>query len=257
MFMPGFEVYDLSLSPSDAENSILTVETHASDLTAIRYNREHIFMGFSNGAVNNEIQVYTYNYEKIKTIPIEFNDYLNNMSLLMNDRFIVGSHSQGRLSIINLETDSSTVLDSDAIDDSIQNVWGTTILHTRPEGEPQIFFAYTNNGLYKCCLTEEGEFINSFDSYLEGHDVQKSIMVNDYEILVSLKKEDWNKVVLLNTDTSAVRVIIPKSQAVSCLGIARIPTVNTPPYYMFHTCKGLYLVNLEKGKNYALTHSIQ
>ena len=119
MFMPGFEVYDLSLEPSAAENSIMTVETNASDLTAIRYNRENIFMGFSNGAVNNEIQVYTYNYEKIKTIPIEFNDYLNNMSLLMNDRFIVGSHSQGRLSITNLETESSTVLDSDAIDDSI------------------------------------------------------------------------------------------------------------------------------------------
>ena len=119
MFMPGFEVYDLSLESSAAENSILTVETNASDLTAIRYNRENIFMGFSNGAVNNEIQVYTYNYEKIKTIPIEFNDYLNNMSLLMNDRFIVGSHSQGRLSITNLETESSTVLDSDAIDDSI------------------------------------------------------------------------------------------------------------------------------------------
>ena len=76
-------------------------------------------MGFSNGAVNNEIQVYTFSYEKVKTIQIEFNEYLNNMSLMINDRFIVGCHSQGRLSIINLETDSSTVLDSDAIDDSI------------------------------------------------------------------------------------------------------------------------------------------
>ena len=34
------------------------------------------------------------------------------MSLLMNDRFIVGSHSQGRLSIINLEDESSIVVDS-------------------------------------------------------------------------------------------------------------------------------------------------
>ena len=76
-------------------------------------------MGFSNGAVNNEIQVYTFSYEKVKTIQIEFNEYLNNMSLMINDRFIVGCHSQGRLSIISLETDSSTVLDSDAIDDSI------------------------------------------------------------------------------------------------------------------------------------------
>ena len=76
-------------------------------------------MGFSNGAVNNEIQVYTFSYEKVKTIQIEFNEYLNNMSLMIDDRFIVGSHSQGRLSIINLETDSSTVLDSDAIGDSI------------------------------------------------------------------------------------------------------------------------------------------
>ena len=81
-------------------------------------------------------------------------------------------------------------------------MWGTTISSTRPEGEPQTFFAYTNNGLYKCCLTEEGEFMNSFDSYLEGHDVHKSIMVNDSEILVSLKKDDWNQVVHLNIDTS-------------------------------------------------------
>ena len=34
--------------------------------------------------------------------------------------------------------------------------------------------------------------MNSFDSYLEGNDVQKSIMVNDYEILVSLKTDEWN-----------------------------------------------------------------
>ena len=38
MFMPGFEVYDLSLQPCDAANSIRTVETNANDLTAIRYN---------------------------------------------------------------------------------------------------------------------------------------------------------------------------------------------------------------------------
>ena len=119
MFMPGFEVYDLNLDPEASANSIRTVETNASDLTAIRYNAEHIYMGFSNGAVNNEIQVYTFDYEKIKTIPIPFNDYLNNMSLLIDDRFIVGSHSQGILSVINLAEESATVLDNDAIDDSI------------------------------------------------------------------------------------------------------------------------------------------
>ena len=71
---------------------------------------------------------------------------------------------------------------------------------------------------------------------------------------MSIKGDDWNQVVLLNADRSKTRVIIPKSQAVSCLGIVKIPTATAPSYYMLHTCKGLYFVNLEKGKNFALTH---
>ena len=113
-------------------------------------------MGFQNGVSNNEIQVYNYDYEKIKAIPIEFDENLNNMSLLMNDRFIVGSHSQGRLSIINLEAESSIFVDDLANDFGTQNVWGTTVQQTRPEGEPQKFFAYTDNGLHKFCLNEDG-----------------------------------------------------------------------------------------------------
>ena len=99
--------------------------------------------------------------------------------------------------------------------------------------------------------------MNSFDSYLEGHDIHKSIEVNDSEILISLRKDDWNQVVLLNIDTSQTRVVVPKSHAVSCIGIVKIPTASAPSYYMLHTCRGLYLLNLEKGRPYALTHSIQ
>ena len=85
-----------------------------------------------------------------------------------------------------------------------------------------------------------------------------SVLINEDELLVSLQKDEWCKIVILNLDTQTEKVIIEPENAVYCLDMAKVPQIDgMPPYFIMHTGKGLTLVNAEKRKTYDLAQNNQ
>ena len=71
----------------------------------------------------------------------------------------------------------------------------------RAEGEPQILYIPTTNGLYCCMVTEQGQFMYNMESFYEGVNVTNSVIINEDELLCSLETEEWKKLVILNLET--------------------------------------------------------
>ena len=84
---------------------------------------------------------------------MELSDSLfNDMSLMLGNRYIVGAHTDGIFSVINLEEQTSRIVDNPT-GNEIENVWGIEAVNM---DSPQIFYTPTTNGLYELSLNEDG-----------------------------------------------------------------------------------------------------
>ena len=190
------------------------------------------------------------------------------MSLVIDNQFLVGSHSEGFLTVINAE-ECSVVDTISSPFGEVENTWGVEVLGVRPEGEPQVIFIPTTNGLYQCSVTPQGQLIYLMESYYEGFNVTNSVLLNEDEMLVSLERyeEDengqessWYKLVILDLDTRGEKIVIAPEAAVNILDICKIPCFggeDENPYFIMHTGKGLQLVNPSKLRSYDLAMNAQ
>ena len=117
---------------------------------------------------------------------MELGDTLfNDMSLMLGNKYIVGAHTDGIFSVINLEDQTVRILDN-PIGNDIENVWGIEAVEM---DSPQIFYTPTTNGLYEVSLDDDGQFVYSFVNFFTGVNVTNSILINEDELLVSLQTD--------------------------------------------------------------------
>ena len=182
---------------------------------------------------------------------------------MLDDAFIVSSHTEGFFQVINLEENTVSDLASQPFG-PVANTWGVEVFNMRPEGEPQVVFIPSTNGLYQCSVTPEGQFVYSMEVFYEGINVTNSVFINEDQMLISLQfdedgdgDEEWNKLVILDLDTREELVVIAPEAAVNILDICRIPCADLEenPYFILHTSKGIQLVNSAKRKAYDLAQN--
>ena len=144
------------------------------------------------------IKCYDHEYELQYSIPVDLSENLfNDMSLMLDNKFIVGAHSFGFFSVTNLEEQTCEIVEN-PFGEEIDNIWG---IETVGMFESEIFYTPTTNGLYECQLNEEGQLLYTTVSFFPGINVTNSVLINEDELLVSLEAENWNKMVILNLDT--------------------------------------------------------
>ena len=141
------------------------LETGACGLNAITANSDFIFMGFTmcseqDGCV---LQIYNYDYEKIKSLHLGISQIYTDISLCINDAYLVGSHVEGYVSVISLETDAIEIVEKPF--GEVDTIWAAEVIPFRPDGEPQQLLMPTNCGLFSCILTEEGNFYFMMQSH--------------------------------------------------------------------------------------------
>ena len=104
------EVYEMERSMEEAtgENKapVHVIETGCRGLNAMEHSDHLIFMGFMGTLTDAQCvaQIYNYNYEMQAMIPIGLEGKcFTDISLCIDDNFLVGSHTEGFISVINLE----------------------------------------------------------------------------------------------------------------------------------------------------------
>lgn len=93
-------------------------------------------MGFTACAEGSGcvMQAYTHDFEQVKSIQLNMANIFTDLSLAISDRFLVGSHIEGYISIINLETDGFEIVEKPFGD--VDTIWAAEVIPFRPEGEP-------------------------------------------------------------------------------------------------------------------------
>ena len=254
---PNFEVYQLEREVGDLTEPIYTVLTQAKGLNATVYKNDLLYVGFmcSMDDFNCIVKIYDFQYELQNSIRMELSDSLfNDMAFMLNDRFLIGAHTDGIFSVINIEHQTARILEN-PIGNDIENVWGICAVEM---DAPQLFYAPTTNGLYELSLNDDGQFVYAFVSFFNGTNVTNAIFINEDEMLVSLQTGQENKMVIFNLDTHVSKVIIDPENGVYCMDICKIPqTQGMDPYFIIHSGKGLTLINVRKGKTYDLAFNDQ
>ena len=84
------------------------------------------------------IQIYDLeSYELVRQIILEnmVDTQFTDLSLVIDDAFIIGSHSEGFFSVVKCE--EGTVTESiESPFGQVENTWGVEVLGSRAEGEP-------------------------------------------------------------------------------------------------------------------------
>lgn len=110
------------------------------------------------------IQVYNLDYELQKQIVTGIQENLfTDISLCINENYLVGSHTGGTVSVICLEDDNVQVIDEPF--GMVESVWAVEVFQGRPDGEPQTIFMPSTNGMFQCILTEGGQFMYCMESF--------------------------------------------------------------------------------------------
>ena len=254
------EVYQIQAGAGDLSQPIHVIFTNCRGLSSIERSDTQIFMGFmcSLKQMNHVVQIYNYKYEMEAEIILDLSVTLfTDLTLCRNGSFLVGSHTEGCISVINLETRECEIVQEPF--GPIENIWGVEVFgEVNDLTEPQMLFCPTSSGMYQCMLTAQGYFMYCMESYYEGVNVSNSVVINDDEMLLSLQSDDWNKLVILNLDTREEKVVIKPDPSIYFIDIIPIPSnPGDTPYFILHTGKGIQIVNTEKQKSYALASNMQ
>ena len=170
------------------------------------------------------------------------------LSLCLDNTFLIGSHNEGIISVINLEESTSNIIERPIGD--VDNIWGVEVYNYAREGDNQTVFVPSSNGIFQCVITPHGQFIYCMESFYEGQNVTNCMLINEDEMLVSLP----TKLVILNLDTRQEKILIQAdSGAAYFIDMCKIPTnPGEPDYFIVHTGKGIQLVNTGKRRCYDL-----
>ena len=83
------------------------IQADARGLNAIEHTENEIFMGFMGSLQdpNLQLQIYNYEFELMKALAIGDSESLcwTDLSLVVDNQYIVGSHVEGHISVISLE----------------------------------------------------------------------------------------------------------------------------------------------------------
>ena len=83
------------------------------------------------------VQIYSHEeYELLNEIVCEGMDkQFTDLSLVIDNTFIVGSHSEGYFTVINVEEGTVQEIMASPFG-QVENTWGVEVFGMRPEGEP-------------------------------------------------------------------------------------------------------------------------
>lgn len=73
------------------------------------------------------------------------------LSACLDQNFLVGSHTDGIISVFNLNTNTSELVREPF--GQVDVIWGVIVFDVKPPGEPQTLFIPSSNGFYLCVLT--------------------------------------------------------------------------------------------------------
>ena len=106
--------------------------------------------------MNLVVQIYNYEYSMEKEIILNLSGALfTNLTLCHNGAILVGSHTEGCISVINLKTHESEIFQEPF--GPIDNIWGVEVFCSWDDPtEPKKLICPTTNGLYHCELTAQG-----------------------------------------------------------------------------------------------------
>ena len=108
---------------------IRTIATGCRGLSAIETTNDRIYMGFMGTLVgmNCIVQTYNYAYELQSAIQLDvIGNLFTSMSICLDDKFLIGSHTDGVLSVVNLEAHTSQTMPS--IFGEVDNIWDIVLL---------------------------------------------------------------------------------------------------------------------------------
>ncbi len=230
-------------------------------MNAIEHTEHLIFMGFMGTLTDASciVQIYNYDYELQAAIPIGLEGKcFTDISLCIDDSFLVGAHTEGFISVINLDTQDFEIVEQPI--GELDNIWALELFTPRPEGEPQSLFLPSTNGLYLCVLTPTGQFMYCMESYYEGINVTNAVQIDEDEMLVSIIENDTQmKVCKIHLDTREETIIVPATDNFYVLDISLIPFSTDDScfssFFLMHTGRGILLVNAVKGKKYMLSQN--
>ena len=155
------EVYDITSQEEGSDlEPVHVIETGCRGLNAIEHTEYLIFLAFMGTLTETEclVQVYNYEYELQACINLGIQEKMfTDISVCMDDNYLVGSHTEGIVSVISLETQEVQVIEEPF--GAVDSIWGTELYEPRPEGEPQTIYMPSTNGLYCCILSPEGQFM--------------------------------------------------------------------------------------------------
>ena len=101
------EVYQLEHDLGEVTDPVHVIPADARGLNAVEHTDTEIFMGFMGSLQdpNLQLQVYNYDFELMKAFSIGDSESLcwTDLSLVVDNQFIVGSHVEGHISVISLE----------------------------------------------------------------------------------------------------------------------------------------------------------
>ena len=205
------EVYQLEQNIGEVEEPIHVIEAGARGLNAVEHTDTEIFMGFmgSLSDPNLQLQVYNFDYELTKALSIGGTEALcwTDMSLVIENQFMVGSHVEGHITVINLETDTFELIESPF--GPIDSISGVEVFEPRPEDSPQTIFLPSTEGVYMAVITPDGNFIACMgEEYYPGVNVSNAVILNEDEMLLSIQEEAASRLVIINLDTKEEKIII-------------------------------------------------
>ena len=101
------EVYQVEADQGSVTAPIHTIATGCRGLNQIVTSNDHIYMGFMMSMTQPKavVQCYSYEYDRQHEITIDLEGAMfTGLALCLDNTFMVGTHSEGRVSVINLQT---------------------------------------------------------------------------------------------------------------------------------------------------------
>lgn len=163
------EVYQIDINQGKLTQPIHTITTGCRGLNAVETSEVLIFMGFMMSMTNPNciVQIYNHQYLKLSEVVLDLSGTMfTGLSLCLDNTFLIGTHNEGKISVINLEQSTSSIIDEPF--GRVENIWGVTVFNPRPEGEPQTVFVPSTNGMFQCVVTLQGHFMYCMESFFEG-----------------------------------------------------------------------------------------
>ena len=99
------EVYQVDANQGSVTAPIHTIATGCRGLNQVVTSNDHIYMGFMMSMTEPKavVQCYSFEYDRQYEITLDITGAMfTGLALCLDNTFLVGTHSEGRVSVINL-----------------------------------------------------------------------------------------------------------------------------------------------------------